>query len=189
MVGSADLGMPHRMQRRSFLTLLTSGAAALPFAGPTSALADLPGNRSLTLYEVHSRATVSVDYMVDGWYHPDALARLDHLMRDWRDQSVLQMDVGLYDILWAVQESCGHSEPIHIVSGYRSPASNAMRASQTRSVARNSYHIYGQAADIRLPGYSLRGLRNNAMALAAGGVGFYPGSDFVHVDTGPVRDW
>ena len=129
------------------------------------------------------------EYWRDGWYIPDALERFNHLMRDWRSQESTSIDPRLYDIIWSLQEITGSSEPIHIICGYRSPATNAMRAATNAGVARNSYHVTGQACDLRLPGYQLAGLRQHALGLGAGGVGYYPRSDFIHVDTGPVRSW
>lgn len=177
------------MNRRSFLGMAAATLALGPTLGARPALANLPANRTLSLFEIHRRERLDIQYVVDGWYHPDALAQLDLLLRDRRTDEVLQMDTGLLDILWALGRATGSSEPIHIVSAYRSPTTNAARASVSGGVARNSYHMYGQAADIRLPGYRLSGLRNAAVSLNGGGVGFYPRSDFIHVDTGPIRTW
>lgn len=177
------------MNRRSFLGMAAATVALGPALGARPALASLPANRTISLFETHSLERLSIEYAVDGWYHPDALAQIDLLLRDWRNDEVFQMDTGLIDILWALQQAAGTGEPIHIISGYRSPQSNAARARVTGSVARNSYHMYGQAADIRVPGIQLAGLRQAAVGLNGGGVGYYPRSDFVHVDTGPVRTW
>lgn len=169
--------------------LKTGAVAAIACVAPTAlALADT-GRRSVTLLETRRSEVLTAEYWIDGWYNPDALAQINWLMRDWRTDEHRPMDPGLLDILHVLQRELGRGEPIHIISGYRSPTTNAILASRNRGVARNSYHIRGQAADIRLPSSNLRSLRNLAMDLQAGGVGYYPRSNFIHVDTGPVRDW
>lgn len=164
-------------------------AAAVLCAVPTKLVLANSGRRSVTLLETHRSEILDAEYWIDGWYNPDVLAQVNWLMRDWRTDEHRPMDPGLLDILHVLQRELGRGEPIHIISGYRSPSTNAMLVARNRGVARNSYHIRGQAADIRLPSASLRSLRNLAMDLQAGGVGYYPRSNFVHVDTGPVRDW
>ncbi|MEM7443436.1 MAG: DUF882 domain-containing protein [Pseudomonadota bacterium] len=175
------------IDRRGFLT---AGAAALASATliPQSAFATA-NRRTLHLYETHSFETASVTYWTDGWYNPDALHRLDIFLRDWRTDEVAPMDPRLLDAMALIQERLGTDEPMHIVCGYRSPTTNAVLASQRGGVARNSYHVRGQAADIHLPHRTLGALRQTAQALEVGGVGFYPRSGFVHIDTGPVRSW
>ena len=175
------------LSRRGLLLGSAAGALAT-FTVPDLAAAS-QSTRVLNLMEIHSRETLTAEYRRDGWYVPDALARLDHLMRDWRSQEVTHIDPRLYDIIWELQQRTGTQDPLHIVCGYRSPATNAMRAARNAGVARNSYHVTGQACDLRLPGYRLAGLRQHALDLGAGGVGYYPRSDFIHVDTGPVRSW
>ncbi len=175
------------LSRRGLLTGLTVGSVAA-LAAPGIALASRP-TRSITLLDIHSQQVLTAEYWREGWYMPDALARLDHLMRDWRTQEVANIDPGLYDIIWQLQESTGSPEPVHIICGYRSPTTNATRAATNAGVARNSYHVTGQACDLSIPGYQLAGLRQQAIGLGAGGVGYYPRSGFVHVDTGPVRSW
>lgn len=175
------------IDRRGFLT---AGAAVLASATliPQSAFAT-PDRRSLFLYETHSFETAEVSYWTDGWYNPDALYRLSILLRDWRTDEVTTIDPHLLDVMALVQERLGTNEPINIVCGYRSPATNAALARQRSGVARNSYHVSGQAADIRLPHRPLGAVRQAAESLGLGGVGYYPRSNFVHVDTGPVRTW
>ena len=184
---SKQLGNERVVDRR---TLLKAGAAAaVLYAVPTKLALANTGRRSVTLLETHRHEILDAEYWIDGWYNPDVLAEINWLMRDWRTDEHRPMDPGLLDILHVLQRELGRGEPIHIISGYRSPSTNAMLVARNRGVARNSYHIRGQAADIRLPSASLRSLRNLAMDLQAGGVGYYPRSNFVHVDTGPVRDW
>ena len=175
------------IDRRGFLT---AGAAILASAVfiPQSAFATA-NRRTLLLHETHSFETASVNYWIDGWYDPDALHRLSIFLRDWRTDEVAPIDPRLLDVMALLQERLGADEPIDVVCGYRSPTTNATLANQRGGVARNSYHVRGQAADIRLPHRPLAALRQVAAELAVGGVGYYPRSNFVHVDTGPVRTW
>jgi uncharacterized protein YcbK (DUF882 family) len=143
----------------------------------------------LSLFDPRRSEALDIEYWTNGWYIPDSMARLNYFMRDWRTDDVIDIDPGLLDILYVLQQRTGSRERLHLVSGYRSPQSNAYLAARSRGVARNSYHMYGRAADITLPDYNLAGLRRLALSLEAGGVGYYPRSDFVHVDTGPVRNW
>jgi uncharacterized protein YcbK (DUF882 family) len=174
------------MLRRHFLAL--SAAAATAAFAPL-AIAATPSTKRLFLYDTHTESTIDEVYAVDGWYDPDAVYKFNHFLRDWRSGEVRQMDTALLDILHDLQGIGDRGQPIHIICGYRSRATNAMLARRSRGVARNSFHIAGRAADIRMPGVGLRRLRANAIDLQAGGVGYYPRSDFVHVDTGDIRTW
>lgn len=178
------------MQRRQFLRMSAAAAAAAAIAplAPLSAYA-ATNRRTLHLYNAHSLVHIKEEYWVDGWYNPDVLAKFNHFLRDWRSDEVREMDPKLLDILNALQRRGGSGQPIHVVCGYRSRATNAMLARRSRGVARNSLHIQGQAADIFMPNTSLASLRSNAVALEAGGVGYYPRSNFIHVDTGDIRTW
>ena len=119
----------------------------------------------------------------------DAYAEIDHLMRDWRRDEVMQIDRGLIDLLLAVQNEVGHSEPITVISGYRSRSTNEMLRRKIRKVAKNSYHMRGMAVDLRIKGITTNTLRHVAMRQNAGGVGYYPSGRFIHIDTGPIRSW
>ena len=178
------------MQRRQFLRM-SAGAVAATAAAPLAPLSALAATnrRSLHLYDAHNLVEIKEEYWVDGWYNPDVLAKFNYFLRDWRSDEVRQMDPKLLDILFTLQRKGGSPEPIHVVCGYRSRATNAMLARRSRGVARNSLHIQGQAADIFMPNMSLASLRRNAVDLQSGGVGYYPRSNFVHVDTGDIRTW
>lgn len=175
------------VNRRKLLQAGSAAAAGLLVA-PRLGLATVD-TRVLSLLDTHNDQVLTAEYCTDGWYNPDALAQVDWLMRDWRVDETHRIDPGLLDIMYVLQRELGVGQPIHIISGYRSAATNAMLRARSRNVARNSYHLRGQAADIRIPDVGLSTLRSLALDLQAGGVGYYPQSDFVHVDTGPVRAW
>lgn len=178
----------NRIGRRGFFALGMGAALAGATLSPRRLMAGIP-RRVLSLRNAHNNETVTAEYFCDGWYNPDVLARFDSLLRDRRTGESITMDSGLLDILYHLQEQVGGNRELSIVCGYRSPRTNAMLAATSRGVARNSFHMYGRAADLTLPGYSLPRLRDIAMDLRAGGVGYYPRSNFIHVDTGSIRHW
>ncbi len=132
-----------------------------------------------------------IPYYVDGRYQRDALAELNRLLRDWRTDRVHAIDPQLLDTLHQIQQMTGGKKPFEVVCGYRSPQTNSALADQSlyRGVARHSMHVDGKAVDVSLPGVQLSQLQRAALQLKRGGVGYYPGSGFVHVDTGAVRNW
>ena len=181
---------PLLTRRKVLGSALAAGAVAAVAQVPLQeALATSGSRRALSLYDPARRTALQTTYWIDGWYSPDALAQINFFMRDRRNDQVMQIDPQLIDILHTLQTRFGSHLPVHIVSGYRSPATNAYLAARSGAVARNSYHMYGRAADIRIPGVGLRSVRQAAIALQSGGVGYYRYSDFVHVDNGPLRDW
>ena len=134
--------------------------------------------------------TKNFRWLLDGWkFIPGGLEKINHIMRDHYNGDLHPIDPRLVDVLAKLQKRCGCSEPLNILSGYRSPSTNAMLRKVSHNVARNSFHMKGQAADIRVPGSSVGQVRQVAMSLNAGGVGYYPRAAFVHVDTGDVRHW
>ncbi len=176
--------------RRRFLHT----AAATTVAG-TAALFSPPGfarnapDRVLTMHNLHTGERVRATYWAEGHYVGEELAALDHFMRDFRRHTQVRIDRQLYDLLHVLQRQVGHRGTYELISGYRSPATNAMLRRTTNGVAKHSMHTLGKAADIRLPGVELKHLRRAALSLHAGGVGYYPHSDFIHVDTGRPRHW
>ncbi len=160
---------------------------ALPLRG------DQPGDaadpRRLAFYHTHTGETLDVVYRERGAYLPDALAEIHHLCRDFRTGDVHPIDPGLLDLLHDVRQATGHTGRFEIISAYRSPVTNRMLASRSNGVADHSLHLQGQAMDVRLPGVATADLRRVALRRAGGGVGYYPESDFVHIDTGRVRTW
>lgn len=169
--------------------LLRSAVAGLPLAAaPALARALLPGDRQLSFFHTHTGESLNLTYRQDGSYLPDSLAAIDHLLRDFRTGEIHAIDVALLDLLEGLRELSGGSV-YEVISGYRSPVTNAMLRQRDGQVAQRSLHMQGQAIDVRLRGVATNRLREAALAMRAGGVGYYPESDFIHVDTGRVRFW
>jgi uncharacterized protein YcbK (DUF882 family) len=145
--------------------------------------------RSLKLYHTHTGKSLQVTYYTGGRYLPDAMTELRVFLADWRDGKQRDMDPELMNILWRIQQISANKEAYEIISAYRSEETNALLHSRSKGVAKNSQHVLGKAIDVRLRGLDLERLRETARDLRLGGVGYYPGSDFVHVDTGRVRYW
>jgi uncharacterized protein YcbK (DUF882 family) len=145
--------------------------------------------RKLAFYSIHTGEQLAATYWENGRYLADGLREIDHVLRDFRTGEVRPIDPALLDLLYRLRLVMHYEGAISVISGYRCPATNAMLAARSNRVAKNSYHVRGMAIDLRLPGRQLAAVRDSAMALASGGVGYYPDSDFVHVDTGPVRAW
>ena len=163
------------------------GFAPTP-AAPPPAL-DMTSPRTLNLVNFNTQEVLTVTYWSNGAYHRDALNKLNHFLRDTRDNAETEMDPLLFDVLWHTMMVVGYSGTVEVLSAYRSPTSNAWLASVSRGVARDSQHMNGNAMDIRFPGVPVFKMRQAARSLQMGGVGFYPRSGFVHLDTGPVRYW
>lgn len=149
----------------------------------------LPPDRSLDLYCLNTGERLSVDYCRDGRYQARGLRQVDELLRDHRSDEVHEIDPAVLDLLLAIRASVASSDEIHVVSGYRSPQTNRMRFLAGAGVAEHSYHVEGRAVDFFLPDRPLRFVHRAALAMKGGGVGYYPGSGFVHVDNGPLRYW
>lgn len=145
--------------------------------------------RELVFENRHTGERLVAAYFDGGRYVDDALGAISHLMRDFRNDQEHPIDTSLLDILAVVHGRLASSAPIEIVSGYRSPATNAALAAQNDGVAKNSYHLYGQAVDVRLNDRRAGDIYSVALNLAAGGAGLYARSNFVHIDSGPVRTW
>ena len=174
--------------RRRFLT--TVAAVAPCVALPSLARARSAETRALSFRHLHTGERLEVAYFDTGDYVPDALRAVDHLLRDFRTDQIGHIDPALLDLLHALAAKTESRAPFQIISGYRSPATNRMlREIGGGGVATRSLHMQGQAIDIRLAGVPLDKLRDAARAAKLGGVGYYPKSDFVHVDTGRVRSW
>ncbi len=150
-------------------------------------------NKSLALYNTHTGHTLDVEFHRDGEFDQNAVKQLNIFLRDHRQNEAMMMDPMLFMQLWAIREtitqSTAKSPAIHIISGYRTPKTNQMLREKSGGVAKNSYHMLGRAIDFRIPGVSTRSVRDIARTFEAGGVGYYAGSDFVHIDTGEIRHW
>jgi uncharacterized protein YcbK (DUF882 family) len=161
-------------------------------AGPAAALASRRsgGARTLAFDNAWTGEKLKVTYYENGRYIDDALGALDKMMRDHRNNSIAEMDPRLYDLLFDLHRLMDTGRPFTLISGYRSPETNDMLAARSRAVARNSFHLRGWAADVRIDGRNLRQLALGAISLKRGGVGMYSRrSNFIHVDTGPIRRW
>lgn len=177
--------------RRHFLKLgALAAVAALPALPARAALRGLTApERSLAFYNTHTGESIRTVYWAQGGYIPQALAEINHVLRDHRTNAVKNMSPALLDFLYRIGNAIDAAQPFHIISGYRSPASNAMLAARSGGVAKHSMHLDGMATDIRVPGRELVRIRRAALTLRGGGVGYYPDSDFVHVDVGRIRQW
>jgi uncharacterized protein YcbK (DUF882 family) len=150
---------------------------------------DTTSPRTLSLFNVNSNESLTVTYWADGAYRREALNQLNHFLRDSKTGEQTEMDPLLFDVLWHTEEVTGFHGTVDVLSGYRSPETNAWLASVSRGVARDSQHMNGNAMDIRFPDVPVFKIRQAARSLQMGGVGFYPRSGFVHLDTGPIRYW
>ncbi len=164
-------------------------AAAAPTGEVPRDTHAMSADRRLALYSLNSRRTIEVEYCQDGYYDPEALSAVDHLLRDPISGDVRGIDPKLLDLLYELHEKVGGTAPITVLCGYRSPKTNASLRAFNKAVAERSLHMQGKAVDIRLPGISLPVLYKTALEMKAGGVGYYPRSGFIHVDVGPVRSW
>jgi uncharacterized protein YcbK (DUF882 family) len=174
-------------QRRRFLRLAAAGA--LP-AVWLRAQASVPAARELSLVNTHTQERIELVYAVGDSYVPQALLSLNHFLRDHYSGDVGRIDPQVFDQLHRVQQALGHGGAFEVISGYRCPATNnRLRETRGGGVASHSLHMEGRAIDVRLPGVALADLRDAAMSLRGGGVGFYAREQFVHLDTGRVRHW
>jgi uncharacterized protein YcbK (DUF882 family) len=174
--------------RRSFLRGGTVALAA-GIASPAIAKIAPADYRALAFNNLHTGEKLKIEYWADGRYIPGALSDIDHLLRDYRNNQVHKIEPKLLDALALLHRRMGSKGAFEVISGYRSPATNAMLHSHSHGVAAHSLHMKGMAIDIRLPDCNLKDLHNAALAMRAGGVGYYPALDFVHVDVGRVRHW
>jgi uncharacterized protein YcbK (DUF882 family) len=191
---SQDPQFTASLSRRRLLGLgIAAGATGLlsGMALPQSAYAALPvtGNRTLGFYNTHTGEQLKATYWSNGRYDRGALKDINYILRDHRNNEVMRIDVKLLDLLTDLHRRSGSTKAFQIVCGYRSPQTNAMLAKASSGVAKNSLHMQGKAIDIRLADVSVRDLRDTALGMKQGGVGYYPRSAFVHVDTGKVRHW
>ncbi len=172
------------------IAYLLAGAAVLLALHPWNLTVRADGEtRTLSFVHTHRQDSLTVTFRRNGHYDEQALGQLNWFLRDWRNDKPARMDPRLFDVLWEVYRESGSRQPIHIISSYRSPETNSALRRRSSGVAEQSQHMLGKAMDIRLPDVPSARLREIAMRMQYGGVGYYPSSDFVHVDTGSVRAW
>lgn len=179
------------VSRRSFLALAAWGVAAAFFPNIAAASFVPPtAARRLSFYNLHTDECVETCYWENGAYLPTALERIDAVLRDHRTGETRRMSPSLIDLVFALSVRLGSSAPVQVISGYRSPATNALlRAGDPGHVAERSLHLTGEAVDLCFEDRPLDRVRDAALALRGGGVGYYPASGFVHVDVGRLRSW
>lgn len=182
-------GIYHKgVSRRRLIQLGALGSLSLAMV-PRTVLAKAGVERKLSFNALHTGETLKTVFWQDGAYVPEALKTINYLLRDFRTGDVKEIDPALLDTLFVLRHALDTKDPFEVISGYRSPATNAMLRAEGHGVAKHSFHMKGMAIDIRVENRRLRDLHRAALALKAGGVGYYPVSNFVHVDTGPVRHW
>ena len=177
--------------RRDFLKMgfMVTGAVLNPFSVQAAFDSRPQKVKTLTFYNAHTDERLHVGFFRNGKYDASALTKINYILRDHRNGEIKAIDVKLLELLHAISNKTSHQAPFHIISGYRSPATNKSLRKKSTGVASKSLHMLGKAIDFRIPGFSTRQLRNVARKMKCGGVGYYPKSDFVHVDTGRVRFW
>lgn len=187
--------MGRALSRRGFIT--SAAVALVALSAPSVASATVKTalhrqsdlERSLAFTHLHTGERLKLTYWSGGQYIDESLAEINKLLRDFRTGEHFQMDTALIDTLHQLQVRTGNHQPFEIISGYRSPKTNAMLRKSSNGVAKKSLHMLGQAIDVRLPGTELKHLHKAALDTKQGGVGLYTGSNFLHLDTGRVRSW
>ena len=185
----SDVARSGGSSRRRFLMHISSPIALALIGLPSREAEAAIRERAILLHHRHTGESLRAVYYADGRYLREGLRAAAHHLRDWRQDKEHTVDPQLLDLLWALRRRLDSTEPVQVLCGYRTPATNAMLRRRSRAVAKNSLHMQGMAIDLQVPGRSLRAVRAAAVSLRAGGVGYYPRSRFVHVDTGEVRYW
>ena len=178
------------LSRRGFLTSIAGMAMTLAAPGAIASVAPVSArDRELSFYNTHTGEKLSAAFWSDGKYLDDGIEEISWLMRDHRAGLASPMDPKLLDLLHQLQANVGHQGEFQVISGYRSPETNEMLNKRSSGVAKRSYHMLGQAIDVRMSGFDTRQLHKAAISLKGGGVGYYSSSNFVHLDVGRVRYW
>lgn len=173
------------MKKMAYGSLL---AIAMPEL-TTAAVRRFPSHKTLAFQNTNTGDKLQLTYFEQGSYIEDALNEISYLLRDFHTGDVHPIDPALLDQLYDLKTLLGVKKPFHIVSGYRSPFTNAKLRKKSHAVAKHSLHMQGRAIDIRIDGIGTKVIRNAALAMRRGGVGYYPKADFVHLDTGDIRSW
>ena len=180
------------LSRRGFLTSIAGVAVTLASPGAIASVAPATvsgRDRELSFYNTHTGEKLSATYWSDGKYLDDGVEEISWILRDHRAGIASPVDQKLLDLLHQLQAKVEHQGQFHVISGYRSPATNNMLNKRSSGVAKRSYHMLGKAIDVRLPGFETSQLHKAAISLKGGGVGYYSSSNFVHLDIGRVRYW
>ena len=176
------------LSRRGFLTSIAGAAVTL--AAPNVIASAVPArDRELSFYNTHTGEKLSAAFWSDGKYLDDGIEEINWILRDHRADIANPIDPKLLDLLHQLQTKVEHQGEFHVISGYRSPATNTMLNKHSSGVAKRSYHMQGKAIDVRMPGFDSSQLHKAAISLKGGGVGYYSSSNFVHLDVGRVRYW
>lgn len=191
MSGIMTKGYDTQISRRTFLRtgIMAAASCMIPSYAAGAAGNLVQPERRLCLYNLHTKEDINIVFWKDGEYLADALDQLNYIFRDHYNGAIRTIDPKLFDFLFAIQQKIQCTEPFHLISGYRTKKTNERLRKHNRNVSRRSLHISGKAADIRLPEHRLKILRRAAYQLKEGGVGYYPKSNFIHVDVGKVRFW
>ena len=195
MMSKTQLSLHNPLQNITRRQFVKAGFGAVllcaaPWPAWAKQLLDNRSERFLSLYNTHTGEKLSkVVYWQRGIYLRESLRDIDYLLRDHRTDETMRIDAGALDVMFALREKFPVGKPFEIISGYRSPETNRTLRKASSGVAKTSFHTRGQAVDLRLPGVPLNKLRTAALQMKRGGVGYYPKSDFIHIDTGPVRSW
>lgn len=182
-----SLSEPENSRRRFLKTGI--GAGALLVLPQVHANILAIKEKQLAFLNLHTGERIRTTYWAEGHYLPEALMAIKNILRDHRTDETYEMDLNLLNMLQLLRARMDTSEEFHVISAYRSPKTNAMLSSRSNGVATRSLHMQGKAIDIRLPGHALIDLRKAVLSLESGGVGYYPKSNFIHIDTGRVRQW
>ncbi len=189
--------MQHPRRRTVFSRLVSAVPAAASLtilcsiAAPTSTQTAIANGdtRTINLFHAHRKDSISVTFRRNGSYDSSGLQQLNYFLRDWRNDQQASMDPRLFDVIWEAQRGADGTAPVIVLSAYRSPTTNAMLRSRSRAVAKESLHMHGKAMDMRMPDANMQRVREVALRMQRGGVGWYGGSNFVHLDVGSVRAW
>ena len=176
-------------RRRLLQNMALTVPGVLLMAKPSLAIASISDTRALSFRHLHTNEKLSLDYFSDNHYQSESLNKFNYLLRDFRSSEVYPIDPKLFDLLYAIKLATGSKGQFEIISGYRSPKTNNMLRSKSNGVAKRSLHMQGKAIDVRLTDVNTDSVRRAAIALKAGGVGYYRKSNFVHLDTGRFRTW
>ena len=188
-ISNNSIYMEPSVSRRSFLLRLSLAIPGIMSLCAWNSLSAAYSERGLSFHHTHTDERLSVVYTRENRLVPESLRQIDHFLRDFRTDEIHEIDPRLLDTLYIISTAAGNRGTFEVISGYRSFSTNALLRSKSTSVAKKSLHMQGRAIDVRLKGINTAKLRKIAISLKRGGIGYYPKSDFVHLDTGRFRSW